>query len=148
MTREEAISVLENPDVSLEVRARIGQEDEYWKKLSPAMEMAISALRAQQEADNLCGLTFAQLGRLVRNCYIEGYEDCKAGCPPLEKNEPLTLEELREMGGEPYWLVGLREDSAPPHWSILDSFVAEHIEDYRYGENWLAYRRKPKEVQK
>lgn len=59
-------------------------------------------------------------------------------------NEPLTLDELREMGGQPYWHVGLREESPPPHWNILDPFYAKHIEDYRYGENWLAYRR-PKE---
>lgn len=58
-------------------------------------------------------------------------------------NEPLTLEELREMGGQPYWHVGLREESPPPHWNILDPFYAKHIEDYRYGENWLAYRRPP-----
>ena len=55
-------------------------------------------------------------------------------------NEPLTLEELREMGGQPYWHVGLREESPPPHWNILDPFYAKHIEDYKYGENWLAYR--------
>lgn len=58
-------------------------------------------------------------------------------------NEPLTLEELREMGGQPYWHVGLRKESRPPHWNILDPFYAKHIEDYRYGENWLAYRRPP-----
>lgn len=59
-------------------------------------------------------------------------------------NEPLTIEQLREMGGQPYWHVGLRKESRPPHWNILDPFYAKHIEDYRYGENWLAYRR-PKE---
>ena len=58
-------------------------------------------------------------------------------------NEPLTIEQLREMGGQPYWHVGLREESTPPHWNILDPFYAKHIEDYRYGENWLAYRRPP-----
>ncbi len=62
-----------------------------------------------------------------------------------EKNEPLTLEELREMGGEPYWHVGLRQNSPPPHWNVLDSLCARHIEDYEYGELWLAYRSKPKE---
>lgn len=56
-------------------------------------------------------------------------------------NEPLTIEQLREMGGQPYWHVGLRKESTPPHWNILDPFYAKHIEDYRYGENWLAYRR-------
>ena len=68
-------------------------------------------------------------------------EAISALSPP---NEPLTLEELRGMGGQPYWHVGLREESPPPHWNILDPFYAKHIEDYRYGENWLAYRR-PKE---
>ena len=33
---------------------------------------------------------------------------------------PLTADELREMGGKPYWHVGLQEDSPPPHWNILD----------------------------
>lgn len=73
---------------------------------------------------------------------------CTDGCdyftPTLTPpNEPLTLEELREMGGQPYWHVGLREESPPPHWNILDPFYAKHIEDYRYGENWIAYRRPP-----
>lgn len=58
-------------------------------------------------------------------------------------NEALTIEQLREMGGQPYWHVGLREESSPPHWNILDPFYAKHIKDYRYGENWLAYRRPP-----
>lgn len=58
-------------------------------------------------------------------------------------SEPLTIEQLREMGGQPYWHVGLREESPPPHWNILDPFYAKHIEDYRYGENWLAYRCPP-----
>ena len=60
-----------------------------------------------------------------------------------QPNEPLTIEQLREMGGQPYWHVGLREESSPPHWNILDPFYAKHIKDYRYGENWLAYRRPP-----
>lgn len=63
--------------------------------------------------------------------------------PNEPPNEPLTIEQLREMGGQPYWHVGLREESPPPHWNILDPFYAKHIEDYRYGENWLAYRRPP-----
>lgn len=49
MTREEAISVLENKDVSLGVAERTGQDPEYWRKLKPARDMAISALRAQKE---------------------------------------------------------------------------------------------------
>ena len=61
-------------------------------------------------------------------------------------NPPLTLEELREMGGKSYWHVGLQEDSPPPHWNVLDPFYAQHIEDYGYGKRWLAYRYELKEV--
>lgn len=61
------------------------------------------------------------------------------------KNEPLTMEDLRQMDGEPYYHVGLQADSQDPHWAILDSFVARHPEDYRYGKRWIAYRSKPKE---
>lgn len=61
----------------------------------------------------------------------------------LPHNDPLILEEMREIGGEPYWHVGLQEDSAPPHWNILDPFYAKHIEDYGYGKRWIAYRNKP-----
>ena len=59
------------------------------------------------------------------------------------QNEPLTMEQLREMGGKPYWHVGLQEDSKAPHWVILDPFFAKHIENYGYGKRWLAYRRPP-----
>ena len=74
------------------------------------------------------------------------YWDDKAVQIPLPPNPPLTLDELREMGGEPYWHVGLQDDSAPPHWNILDPFYTRHIEDYGYGKRWLAYRRKLEEV--
>ena len=58
----------------------------------------------------------------------------------MPPNPPLTLDELREMGGKSYWHVGLQEDSPPPHWNVLDPFYAQHIEDYGYGKRWLAYR--------
>lgn len=117
MTREETISVLENPDVSLGVMVRVGQEDDYWKKLRPALEMAISALRAQQEA---------------------------------EKNEPLTLDELREMDGEPVW-VDCIDSKGYGCWMLVDvpneclnnRVYCAVFEDY--GESWLAYRRKLEE---
>ena len=87
--------------------------------------------------DQACHPATVQIG--------EVFLDKVRSIPTLtQPNEPLTIEQLREMGGQPYWHVGLREESPPPHWNILDPFYAKHIEDYRYGENWLAYRR-PKE---
>ena len=67
-------------------------------------------------------------------------------------NAPLTLEELREMDGEPvfikclfndelssYVVVDKRRDSAGIFTRL---FYASS--DY-YGDEWLAYRRKPEE---
>ena len=56
-----------------------------------------------------------------------------------EQNEPLTLEKLKGMDGEPYWhksLIG-HED----RWMVLDPYIAKYPEEYHYGETWLAYRK-------
>ena len=84
--------------------------------------------------DQACHPATVQIGEV----FLDKVRSMPTLTPP---NEPLTLDELREMGGQPYWHVGLREESPPPHWNILDPFYAKHIEDYKYGENWLAYRR-------
>lgn len=86
--------------------------------------------------DQACHPATVQIGEV----FLDKVRSMPTLTPP---NEPLTIEQLREMGGQPYWHVGLREESPPPHWNILDPFYAKHIEDYRYGENWLAYRRPP-----
>ena len=73
---------------------------------------------------------------------------------PLQPNDPLTLEELREMDGEPVWI----ESPCIPNggryiilsdlgitfekWTSQKMFHCEN-----YGNTWLAYRRKPEEVQ-
>ncbi len=73
-----------------------------------------------------------------------------------EKNEPLTLDELRKMDGQPVWLFSNRDNFAC--WGIVRVFTeieghpisvscAERIysgENY-YEKLWLAYRRPPKE---
>jgi hypothetical protein len=66
-------------------------------------------------------------------------------------NEPLTLEQLREMDGEPVWVVcGIYKDWRIPEFideGGYKGFIkftdrsAEPISDY--GKNWLAYRRPP-----
>lgn len=71
-----------------------------------------------------------------------------------ENPEPLTLDELREMDGEPVWV----EDLVNPekscyrlcYWDRGKYFVLISKELYGYlledyGEIWLAYRRKPEE---
>ena len=72
-----------------------------------------------------------------------------------QPNEPLTLEQLREMDGEPVWIV----DVGPhkwygPGWAIVDrdNCLVRTVKNWNavffesYGERWLAYRR-PKEEQ-
>lgn len=65
-------------------------------------------------------------------------------------NKPLTIEELREMAGEPVWVEspGVREYG---HYGIVAGVDVESMSLYLesdfscrdYGTTWLAYRRKP-----
>ena len=66
-------------------------------------------------------------------------------------NEPLTLEELREMDGEPVWVVprGMHEKDEPM-WCVLESPMAliPGVDYWSwdfdgYAETWIAYRRPP-----
>lgn len=70
-------------------------------------------------------------------------------------NEPLTIEQLRKMDGDPVWIV----DVGPhkwygPGWAIVDrdNCLVRTVKNWnavffeKYGEQWLAYRR-PKEEQ-
>lgn len=73
-------------------------------------------------------------------------------------NDPLTLDELREMDGEPVWMSTRRLSE----WCIVHSFhsddvigggiiVTRRTAEKRtcsyadYGKTWLAYRRRPEE---
>lgn len=71
---------------------------------------------------------------------------------PLPPNAPLTLDELREMGGEPVWCCQYG-------WKICYGIVGDgdnakmltgcgsslSLRGYGVGKTWLAYRRKPGE---
>ena len=105
MTREEAIKVLENPDVSIGVAARIGQDPEYWRKLKPALDMAISALRAQQIIH-------------VTDLYDEDGGDVYRGWKA--SNDPLTMAELRQMDGEPVWVVCNKGFEPMALWALVE----------------------------
>ena len=80
-------------------------------------------------------------------------------------NEPLTLEQLREMYGEPVWVTSARErGNIPSRWVLFagvskskrnsDVFVfattggiAQGYEAVNYGKTWNAYRRPPEETE-
>ena len=75
--------------------------------------------------------------------------------PDAQPNEPLTLEELRDMVGKPVWIT--RDYGPDIGWAVIGSFASPYgvyfgtergslrlpYEDC--GETWTAYRRPPKE---
>lgn len=68
-----------------------------------------------------------------------------------ENPEPLTLEQLRDMPGEPVYIVLLYENNS--WWIVIRGVNGRKLTaDYGgwfdlkdYGETWIAYRQKPKE---
>lgn len=71
-------------------------------------------------------------------------------------NEPLTLNELREMDGEPVYVVPQNEYSELGKWCVVsigdsDDYSCALVPGVEYwswkfdayGEQWLAYRRPP-----
>ena len=72
-----------------------------------------------------------------------------------EANKILTLDELRQMEGQPVYIVENTE-----YWAIVNSFDQAGVyllsygnpDDYGYfgfyGKTWLAYRQKPEEDDK
>ena len=128
MTREEAIECLSE-------RVSIGKTCEQScmvgfgvniNTLDEAFDMAISALRKQEHFRDL-----------------------------TKKVEPLTMDELRKMDGEPVWIKLFDPDEA--FWVLRNGWVDTrnpepmilcHMRWYShvdYGKTWLAYRQKPEE---
>lgn len=99
------------------------------------LETENATLRKQQEQPNepLCGLTNAQLGRLVRNSYIEGYEDGQNGKPSLEKIEPLTLKRFEAICESVHngWWEEKKRQGVTKHPDMLPySELAEEVKEY------------------
>ena len=95
--------------------------DSRYTILREALDMAISALRQQDH--------FREVTKKV---------------------EPLTLDELRQMDGEPVWV---QSPGVPEYgrWAIVEGvgenclFLHDDFTCHDYGKTWLAYRQK-KEV--
>ena len=66
------------------------------------------------------------------------------------KNEPLTLDDLRKMDGDPVWV---QSPGVPEYgrWAIVEGvgenclFLRDDFTCHDYGKTWLAYRQKPEE---
>ena len=67
-----------------------------------------------------------------------------------EVNKALTLDELRQMDGEPVWV---QSPGVPEYgrWAIVEGvgenclFLHDDFTCHDYGKTWLAYRKKSKE---
>ncbi len=72
----------------------------------------------------------------------------------LDEKSPMTLEELREMNGEPVWVDFIAEkkiscwgfhmgDYVLGYSSVLGECL--NFYDFAYGMEWIAYRRRPED---
>lgn len=90
---------------------------------------------------------------------LEGYVDrCKRYAEEImelreqQSNDPLSLDELRQMDGEPVWVVWL-DGRLKSRWHIVGSSLwIEMFTEWDgafsldYGKTWLAYRHKTEDV--
>lgn len=65
-----------------------------------------------------------------------------------QPNEPLTLEELREMDGEPVWVRRMGKDVECMVIGSVEWNAGEYYDFSDYGKTWLAYAHKPEEGEK
>ena len=125
MTREEAIEYWEG--LRKTFSSQLEKEENYFGRMHlqttiDAVDMAISAIRQQEHFRDVA-----------------------------KKVEPLTLDELRQMDGEPVWVQFLHNKIG--YWYLIDCHNSEFIRFYRsgffingeYSKSFLAYRRKPEE---
>ena len=87
------------------------------------------------------------LTAVERGALLQAISNMPTLTPP---NEPLTIEQLREMDGEPVWIAN-PDALEYGRWGIVDGvYQAEDDQvlmlrgDYSchyYGKTWLAYRR-------
>lgn len=110
--------------------------------------------KALQKAMWICGNANNPVTRYTADAIAE-----KLCREVKDENLSLTLEELREMDGEPVWIVSTRGSG----WCIVnwlginqswmyysrtgtaEGMTATPISARDYGDTWLAYRRKPEE---
>lgn len=93
--------------------------------------------------------------KLALNEFIRRFKIAKAAIEQIADPKPLTIEELRQMDGEPVWIKADHYGTFADIVHILgkedgDSFVGFKIcyrlQENGYGKTWEAYRHKPKEV--
>lgn len=129
MDRKEAVTILQ-------------EKRDLARKLEAAEKSADWAAKDRVDSSSLRA---SQHGR-----YADALDMAISALSP--PNEPLTIEQLREMDGEPVWIAN-PDALEYGRWGIVDGvYQAEDDQvlmlrgDYSchyYGKTWLAYRRPP-----
>lgn len=110
-------------------------------EMAEAHRVAISDLRQEEPNDWVCTLKCTALmeeGMCSHGGLCCLYESQRT----IKENQPLTLDELRQMDGEPVWLVNQNGG----RWVIMSGvYLWDSRKNADYGKTWMAYRQKPEE---
>lgn len=117
------------------------------------------AIEALEEKINRCP---AQESKQESTCAVTGLPCCS--CTPccgsrrddaVPENKPLTLEQLRQMDGEPVWIDGKDYGGWTIFKASANKQVARCLDNVNlsyymddYCKTWLAYARKPEKEEK
>lgn len=121
------------------------------------------------DADALVPTTLTDGAYWTKEVYYKSDIDAAPTIYPTP-NDPLTLEELLEMEGEPVWIEPIGNRYQKAEWGIVHLCPPPNIAEpqvvrvltgiisfeqslmhskkkrnQRYGKSWIAYRRKPEE---
>ena len=121
---------------------RVRELDELYTKLQ-----IVTGFTAEQLLE-----IFAAGYTLEKPDYSKKFAEMENLAEAAQPNEPLTMEELREMNEVPVWIQNL-EEPAKSQWRLLYWDRGKYlvlqgisVRGYlmeEYGESWLAYRRPP-----
>ena len=145
MTNEEAIKVLRTE--SVEIGGNAVSVCRFWE----ALDMAIAALRQEEPNDWVCTLKCTALME-EGMCSHGGLCCLYESQITIKENQPLTLDELRQMDGEPVYCV---EITGREEWlfrrdvgfaDMYGEFTSDDFMSWdNYGKLWWCYRQKPEE---
>lgn len=163
MTIEEVLSYWEEFDAEIDDLYEVYRDDVLLRQRE-VVEFTIAALRAQEaEKKNTLETTWETPESCP--CCMEHLSRDWSFCPECGQptdwspNDPLTLDELREMDGDKVYIKfigackGFYDDEYAPYFGKYEQYVQKYNGMLRvcdlplkyYGESWLAYRRKTKE---
>ena len=141
------IKEFEGVSINRMIELTQAEKDERLVVLPDAKYTDADGEKALQKAMWTCGNTNNPVTRYTADAIAEKL--CREA---RDKNPPLTLEELREMDGEPVWIIPMRGSGGFCTWMLVDAEYELCREAHgeiavfeNCGKTWLAYRRRPEE---